>query len=128
MKKVIEVKMLKDKKIIALIIVLSVFTLGYFILVNKVSYAFVQTSNLDELYEVTINAIKETSVVYAQQNMDKFENNILSFSVQDLVDNKLVVTNSEGEVANPKNSKEPLNSHVITVKYIDGKYEVKVDN
>ena len=73
MKKVIEVKMLKDKKIIALIIVLSVFTLGYFILVNKVSYAFVQTSNLDELYEVTINAIKETSVVYAQQNLFLFK-------------------------------------------------------
>lgn len=120
--------LLNNKKIIALILILTIFTLGYFIIVNKVSYAFVQSNDLDKLYEITINTIKECSIAYAKDNMDKFENDVLVLTVQDLIDNKLLVTNSEGEVTNPRNSEKSLNTNVITIRYNDGNFDVKVDN
>ena len=81
-------KYLSDKKIICLILILAVFTIGYFIIVNRVSYAFSSSIDQDELYAEMIDTIKLASTKYAEKNKDKFEDsNIMVIKVQDLVDN-----------------------------------------
>ena len=75
--------MFKDKKIIALIVVMTLFTISYFIIVGKSSYAF-RTDNLaTERYNKTIDMIKKCALTYASNNKNLFkEENIVYIKVQ----------------------------------------------
>ena len=119
---------LKDKKFIGLIIVLIVFTMGYFIIVNKVSYAYIPAIDLEEQYNLKIESIKKASIAYATKNKDDFsENNTLVIKVQDLIDAKFLYPNEDGKILNPMEYGETLNSKIITIKYDNDEYDVKVD-
>lgn len=110
-------KIFKDKKIIALLIILVVFTIGYFIIVNKVSYAFQVNSNEKESYDALINVIKECSKKYGIDNPSIFnEEKIAYIKVQDLIDNNLLLTNEDGNIYNPLDKKIIMNSNVIKLK------------
>jgi len=122
-------KIMKDKKIIFLGIVLIVFTIGYFIIVNKISYAFSDNYNLNKSYDKTIETIKKCAIAYAETTPDLFKDEeIIYVKVQDLIDNKLLATNEDGKIINPLNKKETLNSNIIKIKNENDKIIVEVDS
>ena len=55
-------KKIKDKKIIVLAVILIVFTISYFIIVNKISYAFDNNYDLTWAYNNTMNTIKKCAI------------------------------------------------------------------
>ena len=119
----------KDKKVIALIAILLVFTISYFVIVNHLSYAFTNKADANESYNALINIIKKSAKVYAEQNSDIFKNEKISYiKVQDLIDSNLLATNSEGNVVNPLDQSQVLNSNIIKLKLEDEEIIVSVDS
>ena len=124
-------KMFNDKKIIALIVLLGVFSISYFIFMNKVSYAFVNDYDAESEYQNTMEIIKASAIAYGKQNIDSFkkeDGNTIYPKVQDLIDAGLLVPNSEGLIVNPKKSGESLNSKMVTVKFENNEFSVEIDN
>lgn len=122
-------KLLKDKKVIALVSILVIFTIGYFIIANKVSYAFSNSYDLNTTYENTIETIKKCAIAYGEKNLDLFEKEkIIYVKVQDLIDNNFLAANSEGKIVNPLKNNEVLNSNVIKIKYENEEITVEVDS
>lgn len=122
-------KILKDKKIIVLVLVLIIFTIGYFIIANKISYAFTTDYDLTASYNNVIETIKECAKVYANNNSDLFNHeDIIYIKVQELIDNNLLVANEEGNISNPLDKSKSLNSNVIKIKKEDDKITVEVDS
>lgn len=121
--------LLKDKKIITLIIILVLFTLSYFIIVNKVSYAFLDNTNLNAVYDSTIKTIEKCAAAYGKQHLELFEKEkIIYIKVQDLIDSNLLATNENGNIINPLNIEENLNSKVIKIKLEQDEFFVEVDS
>lgn len=122
-------KRINDKKIIVLGAILLVFTIGYFVIVNKVSYAFVNDYNPDKAYNETIKIIKKSAVAYGTNNPDLFkEEDTVYKKVQDLIDANLLVPNEEGNIVNPLKEEESLNNNVIKLKKEKDKIIVEVDS
>lgn len=110
-------KKIKDKKIIVLILILLIFTVSYFVIVNKVSYAFDDNVDLDKFYSSRLDVITTCAVAYGKANIKEFnEEGLLYITVQTLVDNNYLVANSDGIVENYLNDKEPLNEKKIRIK------------
>lgn len=122
-------KIFKDKKIIFLTIILVVFTIGYFVVVNKVSYAFSNNYDLEKAYNNTIKTIEECAIAYGEKNPDLFnEENIVYIKVQDLIDNELLVANKDGNIQNPLKENETLNTNIVKIKKEKEKISVEVDS
>lgn len=122
-------KLLKDKKIIILAFILFLFSIGYFIIVNKISYAFSNNYDLNSLYENTIETIKKCAVKYGENNLELFENEkIIYVKVQDLIDANLLIANEDGNINNPLKENVILNSNIIKIKYENGKITAEVDS
>ena len=122
-------KFIKDKKIICLIIVLILFTVVYFISVTRVSHAFSDSYDFKTAYNMTIKTIESSAKAYGEANQELFEKeNIIYIKVQDLIDNKLLATNSSGNITNPLNAKKTLNSNIIKIKKEKEKILVEVDS
>ncbi len=122
-------KYLKDKKIISLIAILLVFTIGYFIVANKISYAFSNNYDTNESYKQTIDTIKKCAIAYGEQNKNLFENEkIIYIKVQDLIDNNLLAVDEKGNISNPLKENETLNSNVIKLKYENEVFEAEVNS
>ncbi len=122
-------KFYKDKKIIALGILISIFTISYFVIMFKYSYAFSPATDAENLYNFTIDTIKKAGEAYGENNKADFlqdNGNTIVIKVQDLIDAKLLVTNEQGNITNPLNSEDILNSKIVTIKKIDDKFEIKV--
>ncbi len=119
----------KDKKIIALGIVLLVFTIMYFIVVNRMSYAF-ETENLSkDSYNSLISTIKECAKAYASHNMELFkEETTVYIKIQDLIDSNFLIPNNGENVVNPIDNTTILNSNIIKIKKEDNSFSVEVDN
>ena len=56
---------------IELLVVMIVFTIGYFVVANKISYAF-DVDYDNDLYELTIESIEKQAVSYAKANEELF--------------------------------------------------------
>lgn len=122
-------KMFKDKKIIFLAAILAVFTIGYFVAVNKISYAFSDNYDLEKAYDNTIKTIEECAIAYGEKNSDLFnEENIIYIKVQDLIDNEILVTNKDGNIQNPLKENETLNTKIVKIKKEKDKISVEVDS
>lgn len=122
-------KILKDKKIIALGTILVVFTISYFIVVNKISYAFDNTYDINEFYNNTIDTIKKSAVAYGEKNIALFnENNTIYIKVQDLIDNDFLIPNENGNITNPLKENETLNSNIVKIKLENEKVSAEVDS
>jgi hypothetical protein len=122
-------KYLKDKKIISLLVILFLFTVVYFVAANKVSYAFSDNADVTHLYNKTITIIKKCALTYAKKNPDIFKKESIAYiKVQDLIDNDLLVANSDGQLINPLDSSTSLNDNIIKLKKEDGKIDVTVDS
>ena len=122
-------KILKDKKVITLIAILLVFTIGYFIAVNKVSYAFTTDIDPKDSYDNLIKIVEKCARVYATKNKDVFgEEKIAYIKIQDLIDKGYIAPNSDGNITNPIKKEETLNSKIIKLKKDGEKIEVEVDS
>ena len=121
-------KLLKEKKIIILLSILLVFTIGYFVVVNNISHAFTAPNSTQEAYDRTVSTIKKIANIYANNNKDIFkENDIVYIKLQDLIDNKLLIPNEDGLLLNPLTG-ESLNTNVIKIKNDNGKISIEIDN
>lgn len=122
-------KLLKDKNVIILIVILVVFTIGYFLIVNRISYAFVNDYDLEEVYNNTLDVIEKCALKYASDNANLFEKeNTIYIKVQDLIDNNLLIPNENGYIVNPLKENENLNSNIIKIKYENDTYNVEIDS
>lgn len=122
-------KLLSDKKFIILGAILLVFTIAYFVLVNKVSYAFTSDYNPNKVYYKTIDIIKKSAIAYGNNNLELFkEQDTIYKKVQDLIDAKLLIPNEDGNIINPLKEDETLNNNVIKIKKEKDKITVEVDS
>ena len=121
--------LLKDKKIVALGVILLVFTIIYFIVINKTSYAF-ETDNLSrESYNSLIATIKECAKSYAMHNEELFaEDTTVYIKIQDLIDSNYFIPNNNENVVSPIDNTTVLNSNIIKIKKENDTYLIEVDN
>ncbi len=119
---------LKDRKIIILGAILFVFTILYFIVVNHVSYAFETTIDSEATYATVIDTIKKSASAYGKDKPQLFsENNTAYIKVQDLIDEKYLITDESGSIPNPLNDNETLNSKMVKIKLENEELLVEVD-
>ncbi len=122
-------KIIKDKKIIILAVILTVFTIGYFIIANKISYAFSTDYDANETYNHTIDTITKSAIAYGEKNLDLFnENDTIYIKVQDLIDNSYLIPDESGNINNPLKETESLNSNVIKIKLENKEVSAEVDS
>lgn len=120
-------KKIKDKKIIILAIVLVVYTIGYFVIINKVSYAFDNNIDVNKLYNARVDVITSCAISYGEDNKDSFnEEGLLYITVQTLVDNNYLVADTDGKITNYLDGTETLNDKKIRLKNIDGKISAEI--
>lgn len=120
-------KKIKDKKIIILAIVLVVYTIGYFVIINKVSYAFDNNIDVNKLYNARVDVITSCAISYGEDNKDSFnEEGLLYITVQTLVDNNYLVADIDGKITNYLDETETLNDKKIRLKNIDGKISAEI--
>ena len=121
--------MFKDKKIIALSAILLVFTICYFVVANKISYAFETDYDLKATYDNVIETIKKSATSYGTDKSELFnENNTIYVKVQELIDEKYLVPNEEGNITNPMDENNTLNSKMVKIKKDEDKIIVEVDS
>ncbi len=120
-------KVLKDKKIIILMVILLAYTIVYFTLVAKSSYAFDNDLDYNKLHLKTISIIEESAIKYAEANKNLFEKeNTVYIKVQNLIDENLIATNNDDKLIDISNNNE-LNGKVIKIKQEKEGYKVEVD-
>lgn len=120
-------KLVKDKKIIVLGVILFVFTIFYFVVANKISYAFENNTDLNSAYSSRLEVITTCAVAYGEANKDAFnEDGLLYITVQTLIDNNFLVADNDGIVENYLNDNESLNDKKIRIKNEDNKISAEV--
>lgn len=118
---------LKDIKLLTCLVVLLLFTIGYFLMVNKISYAFENSVDLSKSHDNKIKVIEECSKKYASINDNLFnEDDTVYIKVSDLVKADLLATNREENVVDILNDKI-LNDNVIKIKKEQDNYIVEVN-
>lgn len=122
-------KIFKDKKVVVLAVVIFIFTVIYFVAVNKISYAFETESTDRDSYNLLITTIKECAKVYAEKHTDLFKDEMTIYiKVQDLIDADLLAPNDGTNVISPLDKSSIINSNIIKIKKEDNNYYVEVDN
>ncbi len=118
---------LKDIKLLSCLAVLLVFTIGYFLMVNKISYAFENSVDLSKSHDNKIKVIEECSKKYASINDNLFnEDDTIYIKVSDLVKADLLTTNREDNVVDILNGKI-LDDNVIKIKKEQDNYIIEVN-
>ena len=118
---------LKDIKLLSCLAVLLVFTIGYFLMVNKISYAFENSVDLSNSHDNKIKVIEECSKKYASINDNLFnEDDTIDIKVSDLVKADLLTTNREENVVDILNGKI-LDDNVIKIKKEQDNYIIEVN-
>ena len=117
----------KNTFLISILAVLGVFTILYFAVASKVSYAF----SYDEekaRYDSKISAITDLAVIYGEKNKDLFtETDTIYITVSDLVEKGLLeADDNEGNVKDPTSDVKTLNSLKIRINHTEEKYEATV--
>ena len=120
---------MKNKKgysTVELIVVIAVFTVGYFVVANMLSYNF-DVNYEEDLYNLKIASIEEQAEVYASAHTELFtESKDIYMTVEELAENNVVVCTSEGVVADPRNSEETLNDLRVKITNDDDKITAQV--
>ena len=118
---------LKDIKLLSCLAVLLIFTIGYFLMVNKISYAFENSVDLSKRHDNKIKVIEECSKKYASINDNLFnEDDTIYIKVSDLVKADLLTTNREENVVDILNGKI-LDDNVIKIKKEQDNYIIEVN-
>ena len=120
-------KNIKDKKIIILVLILVIFTICYFVIVNKVSHAFETDYDLKGAYEQRLETIVKCAESYGKSNLERFnEEGILYITVQNLIEFGCLFPNADGNVENILNNSEILNNKKIRIKNDMGKIKAEI--
>lgn len=123
--------MLKSKNIMLFIAiaVFAIFSIFYFITVNKMSYAFDYNAE-EEKYNARINYIKISAKNYAKLHEDELKDDTLYVTVDTLVkEGLLIADDEEGNYNNPLSEIKTLNDIKVRVqKKSDGEYTAKILN
>lgn len=100
---------------IEMLIVLAIFTIGYFVVANIISYNF-DVNYEEDLYNLTISSIEEQAALYAQNNTDIFvESNDIYMTIEQLAAENAIISTSEGVVADPRDSSKTLNDIKVKI-------------
>jgi len=120
--------MLKSKNLYLYITigVLVFFTIGYFAVVNKISYAF-SYNNEQVLYNNKMHLIEIAAVKYAENNMNIFEKEkSVYITVDDLASLGYLAVDSHGKVLDPTSEVKSLNDIKIRLTNNKEKVEAKI--
>ena len=121
-------KYLNNKKILTLGIILLVFTISYFIVVNKISYAFVIDYDTDFYYQQVENVIKQSAISYAKEHFDEFNDGVEYVTVQKLIDLGYIIPDENGNIKDPTKENATFNNRQVYIKQIDNDFEVKLES
>ena len=116
---------LKDINLIGAIIVFVLFSVFYFMEVNKLSYAFEDNLDTVEMEKIKIDVIEKCSLKYGEDNKDSISEDNLYIKVSDLIDGGYIVPNFYEDIININNNKS-LKEGVIKISNKDSKIEVEV--
>jgi len=120
-------KKIKDIKIVILMLILLVFTIGYFVIANKISYAFDNSFDISSVKENKIKIITKCAEAYGAEHKDKFnEEGLIYITVQTLIDEGYLASNDSGQIVSIEDSNEILNSKKIRIKLIDNKITAEI--
>lgn len=110
---------------ISLIVILVVFTIGYFVVANKISYDFT-TDYEKDLYDLKLNTIAKNAKIYGENNADLFaEAEDAYITVADLAKQEFII-NNEGIVVDPRDEEKNLNDLKIKLTKKDDEVTAKV--
>jgi len=120
-------KKIKDKKIIILALILVTFSISYFVIVNKVSYAFEENYDFNVALQNKENVITKCAEAYGNANIESFnEEGLLYITVQNLIENGCLAPNEEGNIVDLKNSHGTMNDKKIRIKYENEKISAEI--
>ena len=110
---------------IEMIIVLALFTVGYFVVANIISYNF-DVNYEEDLYDLTISSIEKQAALYGENNTEIFaENNDVYMTIEQLAAANAIISTSEGVVADPRDDSKTLND--IRVKITNDDDEITAE-
>lgn len=111
---------------VELVIVIAVFTVGYFLIANTLSYNF-DVDYEEDLYNLKIASIEEQAAIYAEGHTDMFvESNDVYMTVEELAMNNAIISTSDGVVADPRDSENTLNDLRVKITNEDEKITAEV--
>ena len=120
---------IKDKKIIVLVVILIVFTIGYFTVVNKVSHAFETDVDYNTIKNQKLELIEKVAKKYGEDNIDKFnEEGLIYIDINTLIESGYLIVSTEGKVLNIEEIKEDLNDKKIRIKNEEGVIKAEIYN
>ena len=111
---------------VELVIVIAVFTVGYFLIANTLSYNF-DVDYEEDLYNLKIASIEEQAAIYAEGHTDMFvESRDVYMTVEELAMNNAIISTSDGVVADPRDSENTLNDLRVKITNEDEKITAEV--
>lgn len=120
-------KQIKNLPLYLSVFVIVIFSVFYFVSVNKYSYAF----SYDEVKEASIHQerlIKKCAEVYADGNKGLFDGKeTIYITIDDLVQKKLLPSEN-GKIYEAGSSVKEINDKKIRITLSDGKYDIKILN
>ena len=118
--------MKKNLVLYEIIGVLAIFTVVYFVSINKISYAF-SYNKTDALYDMKMTVISKSAEVYATNDKDLFkEKDTIYVTVGELIEKGYLVADKEEKLMNPKSEVKDLNDLKIRIKKAKDSFEIKI--
>lgn len=103
---------MKNKKgytAVELIVVIAVFTVGYFVTANILSKSF-DVNYEQDLYDLKIASIEQQAAIYGENHTELFaESSDIYMTVEELALANVIISTKEGVVADPRNNEDTLN-------------------
>ena len=108
------------------IAVFALFSIIYFVVANKVSYAFAYDENA-ALYESKINVISKGAQVYGETNLSLFdEDDTIYVTVDELIKNGYIMVDETGKIKDPTSDVKYMNDLKVRISLKNGKVTTKV--
>ena len=110
-------KKIKDVNMIILIIILIVFTIGYFTVVNKISYGFENNLNTKLADETKLEIISKCAEAYGKDHKEEFnEEGVIYITVQNLIDKGYLIAGNNGKINSFSENSRELNHKKLRIK------------
>ena len=95
--------------VVELVVVLAIFSIGYFAATWVISGSF-GVNFKEDLYKEKIAAIEKQASIYAMKDESLFKDDKVAYiTIGDLVEKSVVISNGNGEVVDPRNNEKNLN-------------------
>ena len=120
-------KFINDKKLLILVVILLLFTIGYFTFVNKISYAFVNDYDTSFYYNQIENIIKQSAIKYAKEHPENFDDGVEYITVQKLIEFGYLIPDENGNIEDPTKKNSTFNQRQVYIKQINDNFEVKIE-